>query len=83
MPPTTIRDAPALDSYTPLSEHQSQTPSTFFGTKPILHFHSTSVRVTASGSQEDNFPIITWNLTEGEGNDSSVVELVEAFVNSE
>lgn len=84
MPPTTLREAPALGSFTPLAEHQSQTPSTFFSTKPILHFHSTAVRVLVPRSQVTNLPIFSPGGTSAEGAENeSVVEVVEAFVTSE
>ncbi|KAL9085596.1 MAG: hypothetical protein Q9165_007496 [Trypethelium subeluteriae] len=40
-----IQSAPALENFTPLAEHQEQTPDTFFGGKPILHFHSTNAQL--------------------------------------
>lgn len=39
MLPTTIRSPPSLGDYTPLSEYQSQTPDSFVGGKPVLHYH--------------------------------------------
>lgn len=85
MPPTTLREAPALDSFTLLADHQAQTPSTFFGTKPILHFHSTTARALVPRSQLAHLPIFA--TTEGssseEGENDSVVEVVEVFVSSE
>ena len=85
MPPATLRETPALDSFTPLAEHQSQTPSTFFGTKPILHFHSTAVRVLVPRSQLAHLPIFSSAelSTAEEEQDGSIVEVVEAFVSSE
>ncbi|KAK4991173.1 hypothetical protein LTR66_006601 [Elasticomyces elasticus] len=35
-----IHEAPSADQFLPLSEHQAQTPGTFFGGKPVLHLHS-------------------------------------------
>jgi len=32
-----LSSAPTTSSFTPLSEHQSSTPATFFGAKPVLH----------------------------------------------
>ena len=40
MPLTAIDSPPELDSFTTLADHQSQTPTTFYGAKPVLHFHS-------------------------------------------
>ena len=39
MPITAIRTAPVKEDYTSLEEHQSRTPETFFGGRPILHAH--------------------------------------------
>jgi nucleotide-sensitive chloride channel 1A len=36
---TILARPPQSDDFTPLSEHQEQTPSTFFPSKPVLHFH--------------------------------------------
>lgn len=57
MPPTTIHEAPILDSYTPLAEHQSQTPSTFYNAKPVLHYHTTDARATVSRDYLSKLPI--------------------------
>ncbi|KAI9679153.1 MAG: hypothetical protein M1822_007363 [Bathelium mastoideum] len=40
-----IHDAPALESFTPLEEHQEQTPGTFFGGKPILHLRASKAQL--------------------------------------
>lgn len=38
-----ITAAPSvIDDFTPLFEHQAQTPGTFFGAKPVLHLHAIS-----------------------------------------
>lgn len=41
----TINSAPSFDDFTPLSEHQSQTPGTFFGGNPVLHLYCPNSRV--------------------------------------
>ena len=33
----TTQDLPSLENFTLLSEHEQQTPGTFFGGKPVLH----------------------------------------------
>ena len=57
MPLTTIRSPPALDSFTSLADHQSQTPTSFFGAKPILHRHIVDARVLISGDQASSLSI--------------------------
>jgi hypothetical protein len=37
-----LNSAPVLDEFIPLDEHQSQTPGTFFGGKPVLYFHGSA-----------------------------------------
>lgn len=46
MLPTTIHEAPALDSFTSLADHQSQTPISFYNAKPVLHAHLTNAYAT-------------------------------------
>jgi len=37
-----------VQDFTPLAEHEAQTPSTFFGARPVLHALNTSSAVLAS-----------------------------------
>ena len=43
-----LNSAPEADAFTRLEEHQSQTPGTFFGGKPVLHLHSTNAQLLVS-----------------------------------
>jgi len=43
-----LSSIPATSSFTPLSEHQSSTPTTFFGAKPVLHASFTNADVLLS-----------------------------------
>lgn len=36
----TIREAPKASTFTPLAEHQSATPASFYTGPPVLHYHS-------------------------------------------
>lgn len=87
MPPTTIHAAPALDTFTSLADHQSQTPTTFYNAKAVLHFHGTAVRALASFDQISKLPVFAQenNGTSGsvEGERGNKVELVDVYVNSE
>ena len=94
MPPTTIHSVPTLDSFTALADHQSQTPTSFYGAKPVLHYHGLDVRALISQSQVSKLPIFTSssdqqsissNVEAGEGSPEapSKVEIVDAFVSSE
>ncbi|TKA79296.1 hypothetical protein B0A55_04249 [Friedmanniomyces simplex] len=40
-----IHTAPQTDDFTALSEHQEQTPGTFFGGKAVLHLHCTNAKL--------------------------------------
>lgn len=57
MPPTTIRSAPALDSFTSLEDHQSQTPTSFYGAKPVLHHHIVGAGVLITSDQKSKLPV--------------------------
>lgn len=43
--------APAMADFALLSEHQEQTPTTFFGGKPVLHLHATSNTIKIPSEQ--------------------------------
>lgn len=85
MPPATIHAAPTLDSYTPLADHQAQTPTSFFGPKPVLHYHATSTRALAARSHRSKLPIFSAVPADGGEVEAQAnsVEAVEAFVSSE
>jgi nucleotide-sensitive chloride channel 1A len=94
MPPTALREAPALESFTPLAEHQSQTPTSFYSAKPVLHYHAVGARAIASRDQISKLPIFA-STTESQAQPTTdaaepvsperavTVEVVDAFINSE
>lgn len=41
-----VQTAPNAADFKSLAEHQSQTPGTFFGGKPVLHLHAPNASVT-------------------------------------
>jgi nucleotide-sensitive chloride channel 1A len=53
-----ITEAPSQESFTALAEHQSETPVTFFGSKPVLHYHSPNASIVVAKSQYDEFPVL-------------------------
>jgi hypothetical protein len=89
MPPTTIHAAPALDTFTTLADHQSQTPTSFYGANPVLHYHATGIRAMAAQEHVSKLPIFTTTesqSTTGEaaGSEGGLkIENVDAFVSSE
>lgn len=86
MLPTTIHEAPALDSFTPLAEHQSQTPTSFYNSKPVLHYHTISLNALVSRENVSKLPVFKQQEQATEGSaeaDGNVVEALEVFVSSE
>jgi len=89
---TTIRSVPSLDDYIPLSEHQSRTPETFFGGKPILYYHAAGATAYIPKSQRGQLPFFpagsgqdaTTSTSENPEEAEEVVDQkVDLFVNSE
>lgn len=91
MPLTTIRAAPSLDSFTLLADHQSQTPASFFGAKPVLHYHAVGARAIVPWNEVSKLPIFAQSAealasgTEDSGETvaGSAAEVVDAFISSE
>jgi len=90
MPPTTIRCAPALDTFTTLADHQSHTPTTFYNAKPVLHFHATSIRAITSRESSSKLPIFASETpsaaeTEAEGTEAlaDCIQEIDAYISSE
>jgi nucleotide-sensitive chloride channel 1A len=80
-----ILTPPSSDDFTPLQEHQQQTPSTFFGAKPVLYFHHAGLTISApkaSLQSDDAFASFT-SEPEGASEDDVLVKDVEAWVTSE
>ena len=78
-----IHNAPRLGDFTALSEHQAQTPGTFFGTKAVLHLNcaDAKLRVTAEDlAAQPDFAA----LGEGAPNGADEVEIsgVDVWVTS-
>lgn len=57
--PTTIHTPPPLDSFTPLSEHQSATPATFFNETPVLYYHGPNARALIAPEHLSAVPMFT------------------------
>ncbi|GKT84382.1 FPD1 benzoylformate decarboxylase [Colletotrichum tofieldiae] len=93
MLPTTIRSPPSLGEFTPIEEHQAQTPETFFGGKPVLHFHLEGAKAWIPASQKGNLAVFpadvatTASAPEGatlkEVSEELVEQQISVFVNSE
>lgn len=77
--------APKSSDFTPLQEHQQQTPSTFFGAKPVLYVHHAGLTISAPKARlqsDDAFGRFS-SEPEGASEDDVLVKDVEAWVNSE
>ncbi|RAL62802.1 hypothetical protein DID88_004644 [Monilinia fructigena] len=81
MPLSIIHSAPALDSFTPLVEHQTQTPSTFYDARPVLHFHAKSARAVAYGDYIKELPFFADGPTQN--SEAAAVETVDAYISTE
>ncbi|KAF2203809.1 hypothetical protein GQ43DRAFT_454213 [Delitschia confertaspora ATCC 74209] len=87
-----VEKTPALEDYTPLSEHQEQTPSTFFGGKPVLYARHGGLTLSAPGRKLQSHPAFarfstssTPSTVDGATAASGdvLIKDVEAWVNSE
>ena len=47
----TVTQKPQVEDFTPLDQHQEQTPQSFFAAKPVIHLQSP--RATVAISKED------------------------------
>lgn len=87
---TTIRTPPRTEDYTPLSEYQSQTPESFVGGKPVLHYHVVGAKAWIPKEQCGNLAVFPADLStaptapEGDGSGEQLVEQkVDILVTSE
>jgi len=89
---TPILLPPKLEEFTALSEHQEQTPTTFFGGKPVLHYHVEGAKAWIAKDQVDKLPLFpadcrsapTAPLTGlSDDPENTFEQTVDLFVNSE
>ncbi|KAL5117461.1 hypothetical protein ACEQ8H_004626 [Pleosporales sp. CAS-2024a] len=73
---------PKAEDYTPLEEHQQQTPSTFFGAKPVVYAHCVGLTLSVPASQLQQDDAFSKFNTEQEG-EEALIKDVEIWVNSE
>ena len=53
-----VQTAPQFDDFTPLSQHQEQTPGTFFGASSVLHLHSAGATIRISAEDLQSQPTL-------------------------
>jgi len=46
-----VRERPSLSDFIPISEHESETPDTFFGGPPVLHAYSQTAKLLCGQSE--------------------------------
>ena len=90
-----FHEAPVLSSFTPLAEHQSHTPESFYSGPPVLYHRAAGTRIIVVKADLDRSPALTKLLGDAQTNGSlangqtggddevTVVENVDVWVNSE
>jgi chloride channel, nucleotide-sensitive, 1A len=75
--------SPKVDDFTPLAEHQEETPSTFFGAKPVLHARYGNLTLSIPTEKLQADPALAkFSATPAENADHSLVQNVEIWVSS-
>ncbi|KAL2117930.1 hypothetical protein VTJ04DRAFT_7590 [Mycothermus thermophilus] len=88
----TVRRPFNVADYTPVSEHQEQTPESFFDGKPVLFYHATGAKAWLPKSQLGKLPFFPADLTSEpsapenstltDQSEDLVEQKVDIFVNS-
>ncbi|KAF1954091.1 hypothetical protein CC80DRAFT_595240 [Byssothecium circinans] len=75
---------PKIEDSTPLQEHQEQTPTTFFGAKPVLYAHHSNLTLSASSSKLSGDGTFAKFKAERDGDsEDALIKEVDIWVNSE
>ncbi|KAF2746046.1 hypothetical protein M011DRAFT_459571 [Sporormia fimetaria CBS 119925] len=81
-----VATPPKEEDFTPLQEHQEQTPSTFFGSKPVLYAHYSSLTLaipTAKLQSDETISRFSSSPDEQASPEDSLVRNVEIWVTSQ
>jgi len=83
-----IHEVPSRESLTELNDFQAETPITFFGSKPVLHFHSLATIIISKTDLEENEVIKKLSKESAtdsniEGSNETVIPDVEVLALSE
>lgn len=87
---------PRVEDFTPLVLHQDQTPSSFFGGRPVLHLHSPDAKLRISKQEleseaklarlaldgESNRPNGTASSADSTGEEQVTIENIDVWVTS-
>jgi nucleotide-sensitive chloride channel 1A len=75
---------PRAEDFTPLQEHQEQTPTTFFGAKPVLYAHQSGLTLTTRvGQLQEDATFAKFSAHRNAEGQDDLVPDVEIWVNSE
>lgn len=83
-----LQDLPALEDFTLLSQHQQQTPGSFFGGKPVLHLRCplASIKISREDLElQPAFASLRYEEASGEdsaGEEQVVIEDIDVWVSS-
>jgi nucleotide-sensitive chloride channel 1A len=78
-----ITTSPKTEDYTPLQEHQEQTPTTFFGSKAVLYAHYSDLTLSAPASKLSiDSAFSAFKTTPEEGSEDALIKDVEIWVAS-
>lgn len=87
-----ITERPTIESFTPLSEHQEQTPVAFFGSRAVLHAYAPEARLVVQNADLFSQPLLQalgdpTQTSTGESRDAAidnaVIENLEIWVTSQ
>lgn len=77
-----LDSAPKAEDFTPLQEHQEQTPVTFFGAKPVLYARVPGLTLSAPASQLQQDAAFFRFTAESEG-EEALIKDIEVWVTAE
>lgn len=77
-----VTEAPRQENFTPLSEHQAQTPATFFGARPVLHHYSPGAKLAVRKSEYEQNEVLRQIETDVAAEEENVLLQVDIWVTS-
>jgi hypothetical protein len=82
MPLELVIEAPKKEDFTPLTEHQSQTPVTFFGSRPVLHHYSPEAKLAVRKNEYEQHDILRQIHTSSDADSEDVILNVDVWITS-
>lgn len=75
-----LGSTPKAADFTPLQEHQEQTPSTFFGSKPVLYAQYAGLTLSVLSSQlKENAAFASLATSATEDTEISTIEHIDIY----